>query len=104
MSIKYMKKPVIVDAVQLKSSESSIREVLVFIGQDINTNNDVSLSRFGEYCDIVRREGLTLKTLESGKDTQIADIDDYIIKGIQGEFYPCKPDIFKLTYRAYLNF
>ena len=35
----------------------------------------------------------------------IATEDDYIIKGVQGEFYPCKPDIFEETYEEleYLN-
>jgi hypothetical protein len=28
----------------------------------------------------------------------MADVHDYIIKGVQGEFYPCKPDIFEATY------
>ena len=27
-----------------------------------------------------------------------ASVGDYIIKGVDGEFYPCKPDIFKMTY------
>lgn len=38
---------------------------------------------------------LIIKTLEGQIN---ASIGDYIIKGIQGEFYPCKPDIFKKTY------
>ena len=42
----------------------------------------------GSYC-------ISIKTLE-GSIT--ASKGDYIIKGIQGEFYPCKPDIFKATY------
>jgi hypothetical protein len=29
-----------------------------------------------------------------------ANVGDYIIKGVQGEFYPCKPDIFEATYEA----
>lgn len=38
---------------------------------------------------------LIIKTLEG---EHVANIGDYIIKGVQGEFYPCKPDIFKETY------
>ena len=38
---------------------------------------------------------LKIPTLEGD---HFADVGDYIIKGIKGEFYPCKPDIFKLTY------
>lgn len=40
---------------------------------------------------------LQIKTLEG---TMIAIVDDYIIKGVSGEFYPCKPDIFQKTYEA----
>lgn len=38
---------------------------------------------------------LKIKTLEG---VMTADIGDYIIKGVNGEFYPCKPDIFEKTY------
>lgn len=38
---------------------------------------------------------LTINTLEG---PMIADLGDYIIQGVKGEFYPCKPDIFKRTY------
>lgn len=39
--------------------------------------------------------GLVIKTLEGEYPVSIGD---YVIKGIKGEFYPCKPDIFELTY------
>ena len=39
--------------------------------------------------------GLIIKTLEG---EYRASIGDYIIKGVNGEFYPCKPDIFEMTY------
>ena len=38
---------------------------------------------------------LFIKTLEG---RMLADVGDYIIQGVQGEIYPCKPDIFKATY------
>jgi hypothetical protein len=41
------------------------------------------------------RGGLVIKTLEG---EHLASIGDYIIKGVNGEFYPCKPDIFHKTY------
>ena len=46
-------------------------------------------------CNLVKEEGLTIHTLEGD---MIASIGDYIIKGVNGEFYPCKPDIFEKTY------
>lgn len=36
-----------------------------------------------------------VKTLEGG---HVIDPGDYLIKGVKGEYYPCKPDIFKMTY------
>jgi hypothetical protein len=45
--------------------------------------------------------GLYVKTLEDGEDGKVkhfGQVGDYIIKGVQGEFYPCKPDIFSATY------
>ena len=41
-----------------------------------------------------------IKTLEG---TMIASVNDFIIKGVNGEFYPCKPDIFEKTYEAVDN-
>ncbi len=38
-----------------------------------------------------------IPTLEG---TMRGDVGDYIIRGVQGEFYPCKPDIFEATYEA----
>lgn len=41
------------------------------------------------------QEGIHIKTLEG---TMVANPGDWVIKGVQGEFYPCKPDIFEATY------
>jgi hypothetical protein len=42
-------------------------------------------------------QGWSIATLEG---RHIVSVGDYIIKGVKGEFYPCKPDIFELTYEA----
>lgn len=44
---------------------------------------------------MMKREYWGIPTLEG---IMQASIGDYIIKGVQGEYYPCKPDIFKITY------
>ena len=96
---KYVKKPVLVEAVQLMETRKSIRDCLVFMGQAVNTISDMECDKFDVYCNIVRSEGgIFIKTLESDGDTQLASLGDYVIKGVSGEFYPCKPDIFKMTY------
>jgi hypothetical protein len=44
---------------------------------------------------VTRADKVAIKTLEGTMD---ADVGDWIIKGVQGEFYPCKPNIFEATY------
>lgn len=87
MSAKYRKLPVVIDAVQF--TKDNWMEVIDFIGI-AHHNNPSGGGAF------VNREGcLTIKTLEG---EMRADPGDWIIKGVAGEFYPCKPDIFKKTY------
>lgn len=88
---KYRKKPVVIDAVKL--TEDNFEEVESFIGVGDDThrhyNNEVDFVKHKNPC------GLHIKTLEG---LMLASIGDYVIKGVQGEFYPCKPDIFEQTY------
>lgn len=89
---KYRKKPVVIEAVQWNGKNQ--REMFNFLtsttGENMVTN--------GENFRISHNEvdgGLIIKTLEG---EHIASKGDYIIKGVKGEFYPCKPDIFEQTY------
>lgn len=94
---KAVKKPVEVEAIQL--TKDSIFEVRTFIdGKKPSIETYCSSEAWTQYQDSVIKEGLKLMTLESDGQTQVAYIGDYIIKGVQGEFYPCKPDIFEATY------
>ena len=71
------------------------------MGQTVNTELRVACDAFDEYVRITNEQGLTIHTLEDGSDGRaehVASVGDYIIKGVKGEFYPCKPDIFELTY------
>jgi hypothetical protein len=87
--MKFRKKPVVIEAVQWTGD--NLIEVIRHTGQ----NASASHYKWEEYEDIVRREGLKIYTLEG---PLMASIGDWIIKGVQGEFYPCKPDIFEATY------
>lgn len=83
--MKYRKKPVVIEAIQFFDDAESISLLSSFItGQDVVV----------DYKDI-KNPVLKIETLEG---TMFANIGDYIIKGVQGEFYPCKPNIFKETY------
>ena len=80
---KYTKKPVTIEALQ-------------WTGENV--------SEIFEFCSMSYRSVINPETGEMGMIIQTlegpmtASIGDYIIKGIKGEFYPCKPDIFALTY------
>jgi hypothetical protein len=56
----------------------------------------------GRWCSLVGRgdrgEDLSHVAISTLEGMMRADLGDYIIKGVKGEFYPCKPDIFDATY------
>ena len=79
---KYRKKPVIIEAMQFDGSDSSGYGILRWVGAGSRT-----WERDNHHIMIPTLEGIMR-----------ADVGDYIIKGIQGEFYPCKPDIFAASY------
>ncbi len=82
---KFRKKPVIIEAIQFTMKDMNITDISKF------TKNKASFMRKDEHPVCV------IPTLEGD---MIASIGDWIIKGVKGEFYPCKPDIFKQTYEA----
>lgn len=85
---KYRKKPVVIEAMELTRRFSDV--VIDWITSNGGEIAEFNLGEFTEdacYIDI--------KTLEG---TMTADEGDFIIRGIKGEFYPCKPDIFAATY------
>ena len=93
---KYRKIPVVIDAVELKFTPYSIKKCLEFMGQKVNSSNYETDRRFDDYVMQVSLRGfLEINTLEGPMK---ASEGDFIIRGINGEYYPCKPDIFKKTY------
>jgi len=82
--MKYRKKPVVIEARQL--TKDSLFPLIHWI--------DGEGGKAGEWCWDVERY-LTIETLEGNHK---ATEGDWIIKGVAGEFYPCKPDIFQATY------
>ena len=85
MPNKYSKKPVVIEAIQYDGQ--NLNEVMGFL----NDADGIVNSYFA--CEATG--GIGINTLEG---LMMASIDDYIIKGIAGEFYPCKPLIFEATY------
>lgn len=88
----FRKKPVAVEAVQWNGGNH--REMFEFLGGKPENTLETSGENF--YIDHGRISGgLVIKTLEG---EHLASVGDMIIKGVHGEFYPCKPDIFEKTY------
>lgn len=81
--MKYRKKPVVIEAEVFKNTTESLDKLSDFMG-------DLRVS----YEDNDNPK-LLIDTLEG---TMIASVGDYIIRGVNGEYYPCKPDIFNKTY------
>ncbi len=103
---KYRKKPVEIEAVQFRRDLSPAAAHIVYRWIESNT-----LGSF-EPLDVIEgrkpypasgvsidpRDGrMIISTLEG---LHWVDLDDWVIRGIKGEFYPCKPDIFAATYDA----
>lgn len=83
--MKYRKKPVVIEAIRWKGTFDSYNEVCEFVGKSLQNN----------HCGQPEPQELYIETLEG---THTAKSGDWIIKGVKGEFYPCKPDIFEATY------
>lgn len=82
--MKFRKKPVVIEAV--KFGGINFKEIQNFVGlEHIVYGND----------------GLYIRTLEGD---MLVSAGDYVIKGVRGEFYPCKPDIFEETYEEVKEF
>lgn len=80
---KYIKKPIVIEAIQWDGSTKRKLEIVDFM-------------KSGQYQESFFNPGeLIIPTLEGDLTVSVGD---FIIKGIKGEFYPCKPDIFEATY------
>jgi hypothetical protein len=80
---KFRKIPVVIEAIQWTGDNLGEIQLMGAAVSPANTSD------------------LLIATLEDGPDSQVlhyANKGDWIIRGVQGEFYPCKPDIFAKTY------
>lgn len=87
--MKFRKKPVVVEAIQWngKNFDEIMNFMQEFHGHKVNYENAEELA--------YKTKELNIRTLEGN---MTASCNDWIIKGVNGEFYPCKPSIFKKTY------
>ena len=77
---KFRKKPVVIEALKWEG------------------NNLSEIQAFCKVSNILVWDQIIINTL--GGEANLVSVGDWIIKGVAGEFYPCKPDIFEATYEA----
>lgn len=83
---KFRKKPVVIEAVQWKG------------------NNAAELLEFSDFKVAVgMHQGRKVFEISTLEGEMRGDINDWLIRGVKGEYYPCKPDIFAATYDAAEN-
>lgn len=95
----FRKKPVVIEAVQWTGS--NVFEVYSFLHGRPSLDTAAARDRWIDFENLYSGKEWPIKTLEDGANNEakhVASVGDWIIKGVQGEFYPCKPDIFAATY------
>ncbi|WPS88582.1 hypothetical protein SMD22_06420 [Brevibacillus halotolerans] len=92
---KYRKKPVVIEAIRFSGGIEGLTKELCDFLRWSESDTHYELLVEGE-----NKGGIVIRTLEGD---MVASPGDYIIKGVNGEFYPCKPDIFKKTYQLVEN-
>ena len=93
MALRFRKKPVEIEAMQFVYPPTEI--FMWWLG--------ASAGSYSKARHPTANGEIEIKTLEDGVDGRVVHIatdGDWVIKGIQGEFYPCKPDIFNATYEV----
>lgn len=88
--MRYRKKPIVIEAIQWKGTFESYNEICDFVGISLQNN----------HCGQKEPQEIYIETLEG---IHVGKVNDYIIKGIKMEFYPCKPDIFEATYERVID-
>lgn len=91
--LQFRKKPVVIEALKFEYTVDGLEALIAFCGDE--------LLKFGTERHMGAKAWAWIGTLEDGDNGEakhVATEGDWIIKGVQGEFYACKPDIFEMTY------
>lgn len=90
--MKFRKKPIVIEAIQFTYPPTE--ELLAFCGRSmVNVMKERHMGAIGTAQIFTLEDGMG-----KGSIRHVASEGDWIIKGVQGEFYPCKPGIFDRTY------
>jgi hypothetical protein len=83
---KWRKKPVVIEAIQYHPAEiNKLRDFLGYL-------------RFATFQNTIVENPIFCPVIETLEGDMKVNVGDWVIKGVNGEFYPCKPDIFEKTY------
>lgn len=85
--MRYRKKPVVIEAMQWDGTAVGATDIIDWI---------LDANGAGRWVDYM--QGAAFISIDTLEGTMKAQTGDWIIQGVQGEFYPCKPDIFEATY------
>jgi len=103
MAQKYRKRPVVIEAMQWDGTRDEAFRIIAWVR---NLGGECRYQGPDAYIMRAERPELIVETLEDGfqgQTTHTASPGDWIIRGIRGEFYPCKPDVFAATYDAVIE-
>lgn len=96
--MKFRKKPVVIEAVRYDGTKAGFNECLKFLADGKDNFDHLPKNPKDPYIHQgigVSIMGIEIPTLEG---VMLCSPGDWIIKGVKGEFYPCKSDIFEATY------
>lgn len=83
---KFRKRPVVIDAVRFLSDGASVAAISELADREIRVD--------------YTKPSIPVLRIETLEGTMTAQVGDWIIRGVKGELYPCKPDIFDQTYEV----
>ena len=105
MPKKYRKKPVVIEAIQWNTPDKNGK---VKLARECKDHPKVRPTSYLEVSEMLGTAGCSCEqpywdwsvmgVIDTLEGKHIVRPGDYIIKGVKGEFYPCKPDIFEMTY------
>lgn len=100
--MKYRKKPVVIEAMEWNGNVEAATPIIDWILDNGGTARYHSAEPETKTIkgDVVQEESPAHIAIDTLEGVMRATKDDWIIRGVQGEFYPCKPDIFVATYEG----
>ncbi len=95
---RYRKLPVVIDAIQFTGDNDD--EIVAFLDAPILSDLDAAVMRQAHYLGARQLGGIARMWLWNSEENQHIGVPDghWIIRGVQGEIYPCSPDVFDATY------